>query len=40
MLSAKQWNYWYQFENVFGMTRSFTEDLTQDLPHSMPALYH
>ena len=22
MLSAKQGNYWYQFHNVFGMTRS------------------
>jgi len=36
MLSAKQWNYWYHFYNIFGMTRSFIGDL----PHSMPALYH
>ena len=28
------------FYNVFGMTRSLTGDWTQDLPHSMPALYH
>ena len=40
MLSAKQGNYWYHFYNVFGMTPSLTGDWTQDLPHSMPALYH
>ena len=40
MLSAKQGNYWYQFYNVFGMTRSLTGDWTRDLPHSKPALYH
>ena len=40
MLSAKQGNYWYHFYNVFGMTRSLTEEWTGDLPHSMPALYH
>ena len=37
MLSAKQWNYWYHFYNVFGMTRSLTGDWTRDLPHSKPA---
>ena len=26
MLSAKQAHYWYHFYNVFGMTRSLTED--------------
>ena len=26
MLSAKQWNYWYHFYNIFGMTRSLTGD--------------
>ena len=40
MVSAKQENYWYHFYNVFGMTRSLTGDLTQDLPHWKPALYH
>ena len=40
ILSAKQGNYWYHFYNVFGMTRSLTEDWTWDLLHSMPALYH
>ena len=40
MLSAKQGNYWYHFYNVFGMTRSLTGDLTRDLQHSKPALYH
>ena len=40
MLSAKQGNYWYDFYNVFGMTRSLTGDWNWDLPHSMPALYH
>ena len=40
MLSAKQGNYLYHFYNVFGMTRSLTGDLTQDLPHWKPALYH
>ena len=34
MLSAKQGNCWYHFYNVFGMTRSLTEDWTRDLPHS------
>ena len=29
MLSAKQGNYWYHFYNVFGMTRSLTEDWTR-----------
>ena len=40
MLSAKQGNYCCHFYNVFGMTRSLTGDWTQDLLHSMPALYH
>ena len=40
MFSAKQGHYWYHFYNVFGMTRSLTGDLTRDLPHSKPALYH
>ena len=40
MFSAKQGHYWYHFYNVFGMTRSLTEDWTRDLPHSKPALYH
>ena len=39
MFSAKQGNYWYHFYNVFGMTQSLTGDWTQDLPHSMPAMY-
>ena len=34
MLSAKQWNYWYHYYIVFGMTRSLTGDWTRDLPHS------
>ena len=34
MFSAKQGNYWYHFYNVFGMTRSLTNDWTRDLPHS------
>ena len=33
MFSAKQDHYWYHFYNVFGMTRSLTEDWTRDLPH-------
>ena len=40
MFSAKQGNCWYQFYNVFGMTRSLTGDWTWDLPHSKPALYN
>ena len=40
VLSAKHGNYWYQFYNVFSMTRSLTGDWTRDLPHSKPALYH
>ena len=36
MFSAKQWNYWYHFYNVFDMTRSLTVDWNQDLPHSTP----
>ena len=40
MLSAKQGNYWYHFDYVFGMTRSLSGDWTRDLPHSKPALYH
>ena len=40
MLSAQQGNYWYHFDNVFGMTRSLPGDWTRDLPHSKPALYH
>ena len=40
MFSAKQGHYWYQFYNVFGMTRSLTGDWTRDLPHSKPAFYH
>ena len=36
MFSAKQWNYWYHFYNVFGMTRSLIGDWTQDLPHWKP----
>ena len=35
MLSAKQWNYWYHFNNVFGMTRSLTGDWTGDLEASI-----
>ena len=31
---------WYNFYNVFGMTRSLSGDWPRDLPHSMPALYH
>ena len=40
MSSAKQENYWYDFYNVFGMTRSLTGDWTRDLPHSKPAFYY
>ena len=40
MFSAKQESYWYDFYNVFGMTRSLTGNWTRDLPHSKPALYH
>ena len=40
MFSAKQGNYWYQFDNVFGMTRSLFVDWTRDVPHSKSALYH
>ena len=40
MFSAKQGHYWYDFYNVFGMTRSLTGDWTQDLLYSKPALYH
>ena len=32
MLSAKQGNYWYHFNNVFGMTRSLTGDWTRGPP--------
>ena len=39
IFSVKQGNYWYHF-NVFGVTRSLTQDWTRDLSHSMPALYH
>ena len=34
MLSAKQGNNWYHFDNVFGMMQSLTGDWTRDLPHS------
>ena len=40
MFSAKQWNYWYHFYNLFGMTRSLTGDWTRDMSHSKLALYH
>ena len=32
MFSAKQGNYWYHFNNVFGMTRSLTEELNPGPP--------
>ena len=31
MFSAKQGHYWYNFYNVFDMTRSLTGDWTRDL---------
>ena len=40
MLSAKQGNYWYHFDNIFGMKRFLTGDWTWDLQYAKPALYH
>ena len=40
MFNAKQGNYWYHFNNVFGMTRSLAGAWIWNLPHPKPALYH